>query len=189
MGDKMKLLLMTTALVLSTLTAQAATFGTLQIAGPGCTNKTSELKVISEAESLYALPLNLYVKKEQGVSLDRKACTASLPVTLATGEKLVIENTSQKVNTRVHPGGTAKTQLEVFLAGGKGEVLKAESVAADKYVSSRHELSQGGVVAESSCGGEVIVRANASGVAMGQAKVSIYHEDLKLNLKIVKCSQ
>lgn len=187
MGDKMKLLLTTTALVFSTLTAQAVTFGTLQIAGPGCTNKTSELKVISQEQSLYALPLNLYVKKEQGVSLDRKACTASLSVTLASDEKLVIENTSQKVNTRVHPGGTAKTQLEVFLAGGKGEILKAESVATDKYLSSRHELSQGGVVTESSCGGEVIVRANASGVAMGQAKVSIYHEDLKLNLKVVKC--
>lgn len=184
----MKLLLTTAALIFSTLTAQAATFGTLQIAGPGCSNKTSELKLISEAESLYTLPLNLYVKKEQGVSLDRKACTASLSVTLASDEKLVIENTSQKVNTRVHPGGTAKAQLEVFLAGGKGEVLKAESVAADKYVSSRHELSQGGVVTESSCGGEVIVRANASGVAMGQAKVSIYHEDLKLNLKVVKCT-
>lgn len=185
----MKLLLTTTALVLSTLTAQAATtFGALQIAGPGCTNKASELKLLSEAESLYALPLNLYVKKEQGVSLDRKACTASLSVTLAGDEKLVIENTSQKVNTRVHPGGTAKTQLEVFLAGGKGEILKAESVATDKYVSSRHELSQGGVVTESSCGGEVIVRANASGIAMGQSKVSIYHDDLKLNLKVVKCA-
>lgn len=184
----MKLLLTTITLVFSTLSAHAATFGTLQIAGPGCTNKTSELKLLSEAESLYALPLNLYVKKEQGVSLDRKACTASLPVTLASDEKLVVENTSQKVNTRVHPGGTAKTQLEVFLAGGKGEVLKAESVATDKYVSSRHELSQGGAVTESSCGGEVIVRANASGVAMGTAKISIYHEDLKLNLKVVKCT-
>lgn len=185
----MKLLLMTTAIAFSSFAAQAATFGTLQIAGPGCANKTSELKLISETEPLYALPLNLYVKKEQGTSLDRKACTASLPVTLASDEKLVIENTSQKVNTRVHPGGTAKAQLEVFLAGGKGELLKAESLATDKYVSSRHHLSQEGVVTESSCGGEVIVRANASAVAMGAAKVSIYHEDLRLNLKVVKCSR
>lgn len=185
----MKLLLMTTALVLATVMANAATFGTLQIAGQGCSNKTSELKLISEAESLYAIPLNLYIKKESGVSLDRKACTASLPVTLANDEKLVIENTSQKVNTRVHPGGTAKAQLEVFFAGSKGEVLKAESVAADKYVSSRHHLSQEGVVTESSCGGELIVRANASGVGMGSAKVSIYHDDLKLNLKVVKCAK
>jgi hypothetical protein len=187
MGDKMKLLLTTTALFFSTLTVNAATFGALQIAGPGCVNKTSELKVISQAESLYALPLNLYVKKEQGVSLDRKACTASLSVTLASDEKLMIENTSQKVNTRVHPGGTAKAQLEVFLAGSKGEILKAESVATDTYVNSRHTLSQEDSVTESSCGGEVILRANASGVAMGSAKVSIYHEDLKLNLKVVKC--
>lgn len=184
----MKLLLTTTAIALSSFAAHAATFGTLQIAGAGCANKTSELKLLSEAESLYALPLNLYVKKESGVSLDRKACAASLAVTLASDEKLVIENTSQKVNTRVHPGGTAKAQLEIFLAGGKGEILKAESVATDKYVSSRHELSQGGVVAESSCGGEVIVRANTSGVAVGSAKVSIYYEDLKLNFKVVKCS-
>lgn len=185
----MKLLLMTSALVLATVMANAATFGKFQISGTGCTNKTNDLKLISETESLYALPLNLYVKKEQVVSLDRKSCTASLPVVLATGEKLVIENTSQKVNTRVYPSGIAKAQLEVFLSGGKGETLRAESVAKDKYVNSRHELSQGGIVAESSCGGEIIVRANASAVAMGAAKVSIYHEDLKLNLKIVKCAK
>lgn len=188
MGDKMKLLLTTTALIFTALTAQAATFGALDIVGPGCTNKTSELKVISQSDSLYALPLNLYVKKEDGVSLDRKACTAKLLVSLASDEKLVIENVSQKVNTRVHPGGTAKAQLEVFLAGQKGEILKAESVALDKYVSSRHQLSQDGQVSESNCGGDVIVRANASAVAMGTAKVSVYHEDLKLNLKVVKCN-
>lgn len=185
----MKLLFTTLTLVLSTLNVKAATFGTLQIVGPGCVNKTSDLKVLSEVDSLYALPLNLYVKKEQSVSLERKSCSASLPVTLASDEKLVIENTSQKVNTRVYPGGTAKAQIEVFLAGGKGEILKAESVATDTYVNSRHTLSQDGLVTESSCGGDVIVRANASSVALGAAKVSIYHEDLKLKLKIVKCAK
>ncbi len=185
---KLKIAISTLAL-LGAFSANAATFGALTIAGAGCTNKTSDLKIISQQDSLYALPLNLYVKKEAGTSLDRKACTASLLVTLASDEKLVVENVSQKVNTRVHAGGTAKAQLEVFLTGQKGEVLKAESVAADQYVSSRHHLSQDGAVAESSCGGEVIVRANASGVAMASAKVSIYHEDLKLNLKVVKCAQ
>lgn len=186
----MKLQLAISALILlGAFSANAATFGALSIAGAGCTNKTSELKIISQEDSLYALPLNLYVKKESGTGLDRKACTASLSVALASDEKLVIENVSQKVNTRVHAGGTAKAQLEVFLAGQKGEVLKAESVATDQYVNSRHHLSQDSVTAESACGGEVIVRANASGVAMGSAKVSIYHEDLKLKLKIVKCVQ
>lgn len=178
-----------TVVLLSTLSVNAATFGVLTIAGAGCTNKTSDLKIISQADSIYALPLNLYVKKEASISLERKTCAASLLVTLASDEKLVIENVSQKVNTRVYAGGTAKAQLEVFLAGQKGEVLKAESVAADQYISSRHHLSQDGVVAESACGGEVIVRANASGVAMASAKASIYHEDLKLKLKIVQCAQ
>lgn len=186
----MKLLLAITTLALAkAISAQAATIGTLQIAGSGCTNKTSELKVLSTAESLYAIPLNLYVKKESGPSLDRKTCTASLPVTLASDEKLVIENVSQKVNTRVHAGATAKAQLEVFLAGNTSEVLKAESTAQENYLSSRHHLSQDGVVTESTCGADVIVRANASGAALGTAKASIYHEDLKLNLKIVKCAQ
>ena len=185
---KLQLIIVTLAL-LGAISANAATFGALTIAGPGCVNKTSELKVLSQEESLYALPLNLYVKKLEGTSLDRKACTASLPVTLASDEKLVVENVSQNVNTRVHAGGTAKAQLEVFLAGQKGEVLKAESVTVDQYVSSRHHLSQGGVVAESACGAEVILRANASGIAVASPKVSIYHEDLKLNLKIVKCAQ
>lgn len=184
---KLQLAISTTALMFA-FSANAATFGALTIAGPGCVNKTSELKVLSQEESLYALPLNLYVKKEAGVSLDRKACTASLVVTLASDEKLVIENISQKVNTRVQAGGNAKAQLEVFLAGQKGEVLKAESVATDQFVSSRHHLSQDGKTSESGCGEEVIVRANASAVAMSQAKVSVYHEDLRLNLKVVKCS-
>lgn len=184
----MKLLLVTTAYILaSAVTVNAATFGTLQIAGSGCVNRTSELKVISQQDSLYALPLNLYVKKPADQMLDRKACTASLPVTLAADEKLVIENVSQKVNTRVHVGGTAKAQLEVFLTGQQGEVLKAESTASENYLSSRHHLSQDGKVMESACGQEVIVRANASGLATNTAKVSIYHEDLRLNLKIVKC--
>lgn len=183
---KLELIIMTLALM-GAFSANAATFGELTIAGPGCVNKTSELKVLSQEESLYAIPLNLYVKKLADISLDRKACTASLPITLASDEKLVVENVSQKVNTRVDAGGTAKAQLEVFLAGQKGEVLKAESVAADQYVSSRHHLSQDGVVAESACGANVILRANASGIAMASPKVSIYHEDLKLNLKVVKC--
>lgn len=182
-------LAISTIVFLGAISANAADFGALTIAGPGCVNKTSELKVISQAESLYAIPLNLYVKKAEGTSLDRKACTVSLPVDLASDEKLVIENVSQKVNTRVNAGGTAKAQLEVFLAGQKGEVLKAESIAADKNVNSRHHLSQDGVVTESACGADVVVRANASGIAMASAKVSIYHEDLKLSLKVVKCSQ
>jgi len=185
---KLQLAISTIAL-LGTISANAHTFGALTIAGPGCVNKTSELKVISQEESLYALPLNLYVKKEADTGLARKACTASLVVSLASDEKLVIENVSQKVNTRVNAGGTAKAQLEVFLAGQTGEVLKAESVAADKYVNSRHHLSQEGVVTESNCGGDVIVRANASAIAMAAAKVSVYHEDLKLKLKVVKCAQ
>jgi hypothetical protein len=172
---------------LLTISVQAITLGTLQIAGAGCTNKTSDLKLISEADSLYSIPLNLYVKKEETQSLERKACTASLLVTLATDEKLVIEDVSQKVNTRVHPKGVAKTQLEVFLTGQKGEILKAESAPTDAYLSSRHHLSQDGQVTESACGGEVIVRANASGIATGEAKVRIYHEDLRLKLKVVKC--
>ncbi|MES2801983.1 MAG: DUF4360 domain-containing protein [Bdellovibrionota bacterium] len=185
---KLQLIILTLAL-LGAFSANAATFGALTIAGAGCTNKTSDLKILSQEESLYAFPLNLYVKKAEGLSLDRKACTASLLVTLASDEKLMIENVSQKVNTRVHAGGTAKAQVEVFLTGQKGEVLKAESVAVDQYVNSRHHLSQDGVVTESACGGEVIVRANASAVAMASAKVSVYHEDLKLNLKVVKCAQ
>ncbi|AZZ36127.1 hypothetical protein CIK05_04740 [Bdellovibrio sp. qaytius] len=178
----MKLQIGIATLVLwSAFSVQAATFGSVTLAGAGCLTKASELKVLSKADSSYAIPLNLKVDMDSG-GLNRKACSASLPVTLAADEKLVIENISQKVNTNVQSGGSAKAQLEVFFAGQKSEVLKVEAIANDKL-----ELTKAGVVGESSCGGTAIVRANASGVAMGKAKVSINHGELQLNLKVVKC--
>ncbi|MFN3454306.1 MAG: DUF4360 domain-containing protein [Pseudobdellovibrio sp.] len=171
-----------------TQSLSAATIGDLSFAGTGCTNKDNQLKVISESDSRYMIPLNLYVKKEEGASLERQACTVSLPIVLAKNEKLVIQNVSQKVNMRVYPGVTAKTQLEVFLAGHSTKVITAQTKAIDSFINERHELAQQGTLIESQCGEQVIVRANTSGFALGKEKARIYHENLKLDLKIEKCS-
>lgn len=174
----MKLLLVITFVLFSTVSVQAITLGTLKISGPGCTHSADQLKKISEADSLYSIPLNLEVKKDARKALERKVCMATLPIVLAKNEKLLIEDISQQVT------GTGKAQLEVFLAGQKGQILKAESTN-----DSSQQLSQTGKVAESTCGGEVIVRANASGVVMGNQKLSVSFEELRLKLKVVRCEQ
>lgn len=183
----MKLHLVIVMLFLSwALSASAFTLGALTLS-KDCTGKPSEFKT-SSADGVYTLPVALKVEKTSG-GLVRRTCNATLPVKLEGGEKLVIENVSQEVKMNIEASGSAKAQLEVFLAGQKSDILKAEAKATDKPVTITHKLEKSGVVAESTCGGEVIIRANASGVAIGSANISLGHEDLKVTLKAVKCAK
>lgn len=161
--------------------------GSAQFNGSGCSQKNSEVKLIDEAQSLYSIPLNLYVKKEEATQLDRKNCAVAIPLEVSAGEKVVVSNVQQNVQLRAYPSVTTKTQLEVFLTGQRGQVLKAEAVATDKYVNSKTVLSQDGEVAVTECGQNAILRANASGLIQGSAKGRVYHNDLKLQIKVVKC--
>lgn len=178
----MKLQTVSAIIVLSSvISAQAITFGKLELAGKGCVNKTAELKTENEEDSLYSIAMNIKMNKKG--SLDRKTCNVTLPVTLEAGEKLLIQNVSQNVSAEVGAGGKAQAQIEVFLAGETSDVLKTEFTA-----NGKKELTMNGTVSESACGGAVNVRANASAVAMGSGKVSLSQDELKLNLRVIKCT-
>lgn len=180
----MKLQIASTLIVLSSaFSAKAVTFGQLVLAGNGCVNKTAELVKMSEEDSTYSIPLNIKIDKTKG-SMQRKACSATLPVTLEADEKLLIENISQNTSAEVARGGSAQAQIEVFIAGEINDVIKTEY-----HANGKKQLTMNGVVSESDCGGAVNVRANASAVALGSGKIVLNQEDLKLNLRVIKCSQ
>ncbi len=179
----MKLQIVTALIVLSSvISAKAVTFGKLELAGKGCANKTAELVKVSEEDSTYSIALNIKINKTKG-SMERKACNATLPVTLEAGEKLLIENISQNTSAEVARGGSAQAQIEVFIAGEINDVLKTEY-----HSNGKKQLTMNGVVSESDCGGAVNVRANASAVALGSGKITLNQEDLKLNLRVIKCT-
>ena len=81
----------------------------------------------------------------------------------------------------------ASAQVEVFLAGQEGQILKAEIEGKNKTVRSNQTLNDDGVVAESECGKDVIVRANSIAMMQGSAKARVQTEALVLSLRVVSC--
>jgi len=169
-------------LVLTPLT-HAASVGELQLAGEGCQNTTGKVRLIVPSQSLYSVPLNLHVIKSEDVMIARKACTMLLPIVLDSNEKLVVEDASQKINVRLNAETTAKAQLEVFLAGTHGEIIKAETQAHGDSVKESLKLNQRGLVVESGCGEQVIVRANESIAIIGTGSARAISDNLRLKLK------
>ena len=177
------------SILIAALSSKAFEIGGLQIAGTGCEAPTGgqELIPILDKPMAFGIPLNMTQEKSADATLLRKSCTMSLPITLAAGEKLQVLDVSQKVRLRAGAKSKASTQLEVFLAGQEGQILKAEIEGKNKTVRSSQTLNDDGVVAESECGKDVIVRANSIAMIQGTAKARVETDALILSLRVVSC--
>jgi Domain of unknown function (DUF4360) len=176
------------SLLFSTL-SQAIEITDVQIAGSGCSVPVGSQDLIPIVGSVdrFGIPLMMNIEKQSAPSLVRKSCLFSMSVKLQAGQKLQILDVSQKVKLLAGAGAKASTQLEVFLAGQSGVPLKAEIGPANKLQRSSQVLNSVGVVAESACGKDVIVRANSSVMLQGPSRAKVSAEALALSMKIVAC--
>jgi hypothetical protein len=190
-GDKMKpsLKIFIASVLFSTL-SQAIEITDLQIAGSGCEVPTGghELIPIAGIADRFGIPVMMKIDKQAAQALVRKSCNMSLAVKLNAGEKLQVLDASQKVRLLAGSGSKASTQLEVFLAGQQGVPLKAEIISTTKLVRSSQVLNDAGVVAESECGKDTIVRANSSVMMQGPSRARVSTAALELSLRIVSCN-
>lgn len=166
----------------------AAVIGDVQLAGQGCASTASnKLRLIVPSQSLYSVPLNLNLVKSEDKIIERHACTAAIPVHLEAGEKLVVEDATQKINVRLDARTSAKAQLEIFLAGQKGDVVVGEAEAEETTVKAKVKLSKAGHILQSGCGEDVILRANESIAVIGSGRASAISDNLRVKIKIVQC--
>lgn len=177
------------AILFAAMSSSAFEIGGLQIAGTGCEAPTGgqELIPILDKPMAFGIPLNMSHEKTADATLLRKSCVMSLPITLAAGEKLQVLDVSQKVRLRAGAQTKASAQVEVFLSGQEGQILKAEIEGKNKTVRSNQTLNDDGVVAESECGKDVIVRANSIAMMQGLSKARVQTEALVLSLRVVSC--
>jgi hypothetical protein len=176
------------SILFSTL-SQAFEITDLQIAGSGCEVPVGghELIPVLGSANRFGIPLMMNLEKQASPALNRKLCTMSLAVKLNAGEKLQVLDVSQKVSLLAGVGAKASTQLEVFMAGEVGAPLKAEITGVKKLVRRNQVLNEAGIVAESECGHDTIVRANSSIVLQGDARARVKSDMLALTLRIVAC--
>lgn len=177
------------AVIIMSLSAKAIEITDLQIAGSGCSVPTGGHELIPIAGSVdrFGIPLMMNIDKLASSSIARKSCVMSLAVKLNAGQKLQVIDVAQKVKLTASAGANASTQLEVFLAGSQGVPLKADIAAIKKQVRSNQILNSAGIVAESECGKDVIVRANSSVMMQGAARAKVSTDALVLTLKVVAC--
>lgn len=176
------------SILFSTL-SQAFEITDLQIAGSGCEVPVGghELIPILGTADRFGIPLMMSIEKQASPTLARKVCTMSLAVKLNPGEKLEVLDVSQKVSLLAGIGAKASTELEVFMAGQQAIPLKSEISGVKKLVRRSQTLNDAGVVAESECGQDAIVRANSSIVLQGEARARVKSDMLALSLRVVAC--
>ena len=73
------------------------------------------------------------------------------------------------------------------MAGEVGAPLKAEITGVKKLVRRNQVLNDAGIVAESECGHDTIVRANSSILLQGAARARVKSDMLALTLRVVSC--
>lgn len=180
-----------TSTSLSVAMAQALQFGELKIAGNACDAETGvqELVKVEDSEIRYLIPLSLYLRKDQGKSLARANCTFSLPVKAAAGMKVIAANSAQLISLRAAANSNLKVELELFKSGSSNEKVNMELVTEDHSDVAADILRKPDLIAQSECGGQMILRGNLSTVMRGQGSSRVYARDLELDILAVPCDQ
>lgn len=191
-GGKMKLVSVLNIGLLTILTSTslyAAELGQLTLGGDGCTVATGaqDLIPISGKPGRYQIPAQVAAAKKNAPSLLRNSCNFSLPVQVNKHEKLQVLDVTQAVNLKASKGTTVKTSLEIFLAGQVGNPLTAEAKGVSGTAKVSQTLRADGVVAESECGADSIIRGNLNAVILGSAKGTALTSRLQLTIRTVSC--
>jgi hypothetical protein len=174
--------------LLVSLTSNAGSLGQISMGGTGCSvpSGSDGLVAVPGQKNRFSIPLQVVVNKKDD-TLVRKTCAFRLPAHLAANEKVVVSNAAQWVRLGASTGGQVKTNLEIFLAGSRGNPLTTEVKAITKPARLFQTVRAEGVIAESACGQDTIIGGNLSALASGPAQATAAVGNLLLTMKIVSC--
>ncbi len=176
------------AILLVSGAANAVNFGVPSVAGNGCSSTSSAIFTpIQDQPNRYSLNNQLMIIKKLSPAVVRKSCQFRLPVQLASNEKLVVSEVAQYVRLNTSKNTGVNTSLEIFLAGKRGTPLTSELKGDSSNSHVAMLLEAHGIVAESACGGEVILAGNVSASAVGIGRAVVSTSDVQLSLEIKGC--
>jgi len=156
----------------------------LSISGTGCEKQNiNQIKPIKGDD--YKFPFIFSISKQDVSQLERKACLLALPVKLNKKEKLQVSNINQNVTLNAFGGAHVKLSLTVTAPGQSGS--KPLEVEVKNPTSLDQDLKQDGIIFETKCGADAIVRANINAFIQGPGTASASAGDLFLTLKSVPC--
>lgn len=156
----------------------------LTISGNGCDKQIlKNVKPVRGDE--FQIPFIFSLMKRDSSQLERKACMLAFPVALGKKEKLQLTNVSQNVTLKAFGGAHLKMSLEVNAVGAKGP--KPVEIEIKNPTALDEDLKLDGVVFETKCGGDVMVRANVNAFVQGAGTASATTGDLHFFLKTVPC--
>lgn len=170
------------------LQARAMKFETARVSGTGC-EAYANAEVKSEGGKFYKFPLQLSIFKKEDSQLERKVCQLALPIKLNKKEKLQVANLSQNVNLKAFGGAYVKLSLSVSAVGPSSAVSKPLEIEVKNPTQLDQDLKQDGLMFETQCGKDTILRANVNAFTQGSGTASANTGDLLLSLKAVPCTK
>lgn len=166
----------------------------LELAGSMCLEKVGShgVNLAEGSEIRLKIPLSTRLESREGVSIVRGNCTFALPVSAKANHKIIAANVKQVAQIHLKGSseeGRAQTQLEVFQAGAKGEIIKLELQNEKHAQKLRQVIGENALVAETTCGGSMILRGNLATTLLGVTHARTYTSDLYVDLIEVPCTQ
>lgn len=166
----------------------------LEIAGSMCLEKVGRhsVQLAEGSEIRLKVPLSTRLESREGVAIVRGNCTFALPVSAKANHKIIAANVKQVAQIHLKGSsedGKAQIQLEVFQAGAKGELVKVELQNEKRSQKLREVIGENALVAETSCGGSMILRGNLATTLLGETSARTYTSDLYVDLVEVPCAQ
>lgn len=135
----------------------------------------------------YKLESQLSLAKMNLPVVSRKSCGFRMPIKLKEKEKLVVSEVEQDVRLTAGPGVESKSNLEIFIAGQKSVPLQLNLKGLDRTKQLSQKLKSEGVVAESSCGNDVILAGNFAASVIGSGKGTVRMFPVFVTMEIVSC--
>ncbi len=161
--------------------------GKLSLSGSGCAKELIENQKPTEGDpNRYSLPFHLVLTKTEATVIERKSCQFSLPIKISEKEIVEVSSVSQNIKLKGNVKTPVKVQLSVF-ATGLSSSKKRLSLETKDDTELSEDLKNDGVVFNSKCGKDVIVRGNLSAFAQGPDAATTSSSDLLLSIKVSAC--
>jgi hypothetical protein len=158
----------------------------VKTAGSACDLASERLGQVTLEDGLFVFPAILSLQKTKG-SFARGVCNLAMSFELRAGKKLVLSDLEAVASTELASRSSVDLAMEVFLAGGKGQLNKSSLKSKRQSLSSDLLILQPGRVIETTCGGTGILRINASAIIKGSGRSSSHLHVAKMNAQIVDC--
>jgi hypothetical protein len=180
-----KLILFVGAILLSQNGWAAKGFGKLTVSGDGCEKQdVPDFEPRPGSEDRFQIPVFLVMDKAVSDGVIRKICQFALPIKLKKKERLQVLDLSQNVTIKASDKAHAKFSLSIF---GGDQSIKNLEIELKKPKTLDEELKKEGMIFQTACGKDVLLRGSASVFAEGAGIASANTGYLELTLKKVAC--